>query len=1302
MKTTKCLIFLMFVTLCAAMSPIAAAPPTAVDLDQQGLTGTWISPSMPGQSLSLQVLPDLNGPGRASVFAGWFTFNALRSVDARNQQWFTLQGEAVAGETGMNMTIYQSTNGSFDSATPTSVVTAGQATLTFADCNHATLDYTFEDSARGTIVEPIDWRLPKSGTIPLLRKGVGPTCAEPGPGAAPVGIAGLSGAWYDVGKNGQGLFVDVDPLSSVLTASWATYVPPGSESKFVGTGRQRWYTLRAPILDLASMPGIPIYSSVGGTFDGSTAVTSMPVGSATLGFDDCGRARLDYAFTSGDNAGLLGSIQLTHLADSRSCNATSLAVPGEVNIPQGIDPGALTALGAFSETRVDAQGRFTLPRSGGAPNLAGVVHDTGGVLWFGMLDSAIAPKVTFDAHSSAVALLFQAIGGQLLTTDQRRQAIRLIEQDPATTTLEQVIIAEQKKNPFVMDNLSSAVVEALNSAVAGWLPSAQAVATLRGATRVLGRVASLVSTSNHSPRVTAAAENSSAPQQLLLLGEAEQSGFTLLLNDDNASVRLQNSKRRPGTARVFVTGYTDEDGIHTTLPSVQMQGDKTPIPATRRLTAFSAFGSIGSLLSAAWRGKDVATGTIPWSPIESPTISIGGRDRAVTTDVDLVVMAGVWNGQHPSLGASYANYADLIDNDLFRLRAKQVFDATIMAILENLGIGGAAASNLPEDTTIRLLNYMANPDFDAILLQIREGTSFYSAFRGLMSYLDKAHLETLFEEETYYAAIEQYTLAAQETTAINAAALQVNLQQVKTAATNARNKLVNAGRRVVAAVSAVLAGVDTLAQGADQLNGDNQISIFHLKVVRPTVRLEPRDGKVNLGDSLRLKATVRGFENDPNIKYTWLLDTSDQSLLDDLNGRRVAGKGSFVSRLREVSFVTGNLITQVDAAHRVTVQAYFTDSHGEDQLLGTATVSITIDGFQVQLSPDEVRMPHSGTRTFGILVTPFPDASTLAALRYEWSADTNGRCGTLTSAGISNSIAHPVVTTSSAHATYAGDASNPPNCTAEIVYVKLFTLIDGVRKDIGKADARITFTDFDIVFPAIAPVQINSGTSVVATLSPPPPADASVVWTWTVSGNASIQSQTDTGVLGSAIILRAGGAVGSATVSVSAQVTLSNGLIENLGTKTRQVQVVNDGKTPVTSGATQFYTTDRCTIAYLDIPKVAGANYYRVTQVSGFGPWPDVTPSNNTGGFTVAETPRVSAGSVLEAIDTPSEISCLASPSSSALIGNGSSYRLIIARALIVDGNPTPSWTAAWQAIFANAYSGAVVRMEAFHSDITP
>jgi len=59
---------------------------------------------------------------------------------------------------------------------------------------------------------------------------------------------------------------------------------------------------------------LTIYSSTNGTFDsGETVVSTDPVGLATLTFLTCSTATLDYAFTDGEFAGQVDSIDLVRL-----------------------------------------------------------------------------------------------------------------------------------------------------------------------------------------------------------------------------------------------------------------------------------------------------------------------------------------------------------------------------------------------------------------------------------------------------------------------------------------------------------------------------------------------------------------------------------------------------------------------------------------------------------------------------------------------------------------------------------------------------------------------------------------------------------------------------------------------------------------------------------------------------------------------------------------------------------------------------------------------------------------------------
>ena len=59
----------------------------------------------------------------------------------------------------MQLTVYQSTGGTFDSPNPVTTREVGSATLNFASCEHATLAYTF---TAGDLTG-------RSGSIPLTR-----------------------------------------------------------------------------------------------------------------------------------------------------------------------------------------------------------------------------------------------------------------------------------------------------------------------------------------------------------------------------------------------------------------------------------------------------------------------------------------------------------------------------------------------------------------------------------------------------------------------------------------------------------------------------------------------------------------------------------------------------------------------------------------------------------------------------------------------------------------------------------------------------------------------------------------------------------------------------------------------------------------------------------------------------------------------------------------------------------------------------------------------------------------------------
>lgn len=131
-------------------------PPGPLGLNA-GLNGAWYNPATDGQGLLLDVFDE-----RQLAFLAWFTFDLERPggdamIGDEGHRWFTASGNYRSGARSVSLTLYNSSGGVFDSASPP-VDTAeyGTAELEFSDCLTGTLTY---DIPAG----------PASGVIPLSR-----------------------------------------------------------------------------------------------------------------------------------------------------------------------------------------------------------------------------------------------------------------------------------------------------------------------------------------------------------------------------------------------------------------------------------------------------------------------------------------------------------------------------------------------------------------------------------------------------------------------------------------------------------------------------------------------------------------------------------------------------------------------------------------------------------------------------------------------------------------------------------------------------------------------------------------------------------------------------------------------------------------------------------------------------------------------------------------------------------------------------------------------------------------------------
>ena len=267
-----------------------------MDLYQHGLTGSWYEPATSGQGLEVEVFPDQTAPGTGRVFVSWFTYDSVVGA-ADSQRWYTLEGPVVAGQPSAALTIYQNVGGNFNALPRTTPTAVGTATLSFDSCTSGRLAYSFSDGTGRT------------GTIPLTRLTQNVNCSMSGARPTNADFA-LSGNWYDPATSGQGLTVEVNPISGALFAAWYTYAPSGVGS---GAAGQRWYTAQptgfAP--GSRSIP-VTIYETTGGSFDApaTSAQRMVVVGSGTLAFQNCTSATFSYRFTGGSSSGLAGTVNL--------------------------------------------------------------------------------------------------------------------------------------------------------------------------------------------------------------------------------------------------------------------------------------------------------------------------------------------------------------------------------------------------------------------------------------------------------------------------------------------------------------------------------------------------------------------------------------------------------------------------------------------------------------------------------------------------------------------------------------------------------------------------------------------------------------------------------------------------------------------------------------------------------------------------------------------------------------------------------------------------------------------------------
>jgi hypothetical protein len=282
----------------------AGTVPGFVDVNQEGLTGTWYNPQTNGQGMQFTFSPDDTTPGVGTLFGTWYTFDTTAGDETR-QRWYTIQAPLTTSAESVDFPIYQNTGGNFDAPPATTPTQVGTGSLAFDSCTSGTFTYAFDDG--------------RNGTIPLSRIMPNVNCVETGVPTITPSDFGYSGTYYDPATAGQGVLVEINPDNAYAFVGWYTYALSGQTS---GASGQRWITAQAPYTNGAGTVDLTLYDTTGGTFDSDdTTVTTTPIGTATLTFTGCTSATFDYTITSGELAGQSDTIPLSRLGSApASCS----------------------------------------------------------------------------------------------------------------------------------------------------------------------------------------------------------------------------------------------------------------------------------------------------------------------------------------------------------------------------------------------------------------------------------------------------------------------------------------------------------------------------------------------------------------------------------------------------------------------------------------------------------------------------------------------------------------------------------------------------------------------------------------------------------------------------------------------------------------------------------------------------------------------------------------------------------------------------------------------------------------------
>jgi hypothetical protein len=784
--------------------------------------------------------------------------------------------------------------------------------------------------------------------------------------------------------------------------------------------------------------------------------------------------------------GLALASSLTMVSCGGGGGGASNAATVSTSLPAGVSAKEVTLVSGGSEAPLVSGGN-ALKLADDALSMVSAVHSSDRMVAFGMVRAGATGQV-IGARSSAEALLFLAMGGAFLDTADRVRVMDAVHADPAAASLAALIESRWATDPFALDGpdpqITNAVIAAFTSVRAAGLADRKRDEA----------------TSQHMFAVQ--------PLQRIEPGNA-QSGVTVVQaegSDGAPGLRIQNTKRRPGIAHVYKTGYTPVEGAPFELALAEPLYERIEVPSTQSLSIFNAL-------------KDIVAGTAPWSPVESARYGMPLHPNSERTTYELVYVTPVYDRPEPAFyqEVRYSLQRSAWREELAQMYEQAQMDLVFGAVLEALGFGGIKYSSARFATAIAAIRAGGTTDVIALLNQASRGSALLPGFRAWLASVSSGNA---IVSGAYRVGVSTLVQQADAQFAANLAAGNLS---------RARLVAFRAAVNVLLAVTVVAGVFDTAAQYKDLHDGEHAFRIVST-LVAPKVLISPSSGKLARGSDMQLTARVTGTEN-LTLKYVWTLSGSDLANLSD-------GAGHVgITIETDSDKITLATTPSTQGTLKIVVEAFVVRGSTKESI-GKATSNIEVDQTALDLLPATARIARTGgTQSFSLLINPPPVDSSLVS--YEWKCAS--QYGSLASGGKTTSSATQSIISTQATAVYTGRSDNEGG-TFETIEVIAFTNSGGVRTDLGKTTAEVFIKQqYNLmVSPADCDVPTDTQLPLHAGFQESVPANATVKWTWTHGGAGTFTPPATDGGTTSQALLATGSSESSATITVQAVVSVPN------------------------------------------------------------------------------------------------------------------------------------------------------------------